>query len=269
MRRAAILVAGLAAVLSPRFVRADAKAVPPGTPVTINVQQAPAASLPVTITLKKRHGHATPLLHGCVHTAGGNVDVQQPTADTIVLTMTGAAVAYCGPKGASASMTFDLDQCFEVAFDNPKVKKAKLTMESRVIGVLRSHVKGGSAEFCNATAVVSSGPAALAALTLESHSVAGGENLSLNDHDGPVSAPIVAGQFHLCQKFTVTASAPRCLLPCKAPSAEFAPDAINPIWISAHEPFRGIAKKDFGFQVTIKVAEDTENGEEKKEEEKK
>ena len=38
-------------------------------------------------------------------------------------------------------------------------------------------------------------------------------------------------------------------------SAEFAPDpALDPLWISAFEPFHGAAKKDFGFQVTIKVA---------------
>ena len=68
----------------------------------------------------------------------------------------------------------------------------------------------------------------------------------------------------------MSACAPKCLLPCKAPSAEFAPDpALNPLWISACEPFRGAAKKDFGFQVTVKVADDTPAEEEKKEEEKK
>ena len=41
----------------------------------------------------------------------------------------------------------------------------------------------------------------------------------------------------------------------KASSAEFAPDpALDPLWISYWEPFHGAAKKDFGFQVTLKVA---------------
>jgi hypothetical protein len=45
------------------------------------------------------------------------------------------------------------------------------------------------------------------------------------------------------------------LLTCKAASAEFAPDpALDPLWISSFEPFHGASKKDFGFQVTIKVA---------------
>jgi hypothetical protein len=45
------------------------------------------------------------------------------------------------------------------------------------------------------------------------------------------------------------------VLPCKAASAEFAPEpALDPLWISYWEPFHGAQKKDFGFQVTIKVS---------------
>ena len=121
--------------------------------------------------------------------------MQQPTADTVVVTMTGVAVAYCGPHGASASMTFDLDQCFEVVFENPKVKKAKLTMEARVIGLLRSHCKGGSASFSDACAAVNCRPGGARRTVPAAARVAGGENLSVNDHDGPVSAPVAAGKY--------------------------------------------------------------------------
>ena len=51
------------------------------------------------------------------------------------------------------------------------------------------------------------------------------------------------------------AAHPKKVLPCKAASAEFAPDpALDPLWISYWEPFHGAQKKDFGFQVTVKVA---------------
>jgi hypothetical protein len=41
----------------------------------------------------------------------------------------------------------------------------------------------------------------------------------------------------------------------KSASAEFAPDpALDPLWISYWEPFHGAGKKDFGFQVILKVA---------------
>ena len=39
------------------------------------------------------------------------------------------------------------------------------------------------------------------------------------------------------------------------PGPPVTPDpALDPLWISAWEPFHGAAKKDFGFQVTLKVA---------------
>ncbi len=102
----------------------------------------------VSITLGARHGHATPHRTGCNHTGGGNIDIQQPTSDTVIITMTGVAVAAGHPfKASSASMHFDLDQRFEVSFDDPKVKNATLSIEGRVIGLLRGGSKSGTAGF--------------------------------------------------------------------------------------------------------------------------
>jgi hypothetical protein len=98
---------------------------------------------------------------------------------------------------------------------------------------------------------------ALVEVSLPGRSVAGGENLSVNDHVGPVTASVGAGKYLLHEAFGVQAAHPRKALPCKAASAEFAPDpALDPLWISAFEPFHGAAKKDFGFQVIVKVAAD-------------
>ncbi len=232
---------------------------PGGTPINITVSQAGPAAAPASFVLGSRHGHATPVRQGCTHTGGGNIDVAQPSADTLVITMTGVAVAYGSPcGGATATINFDLDQCFEIVFDNPKLKKAKITVDARVIGLLRSHCKGGSAGYANACVAITSGSSPLVSLCVPPHTVAGGENLSVNDHDGPLTVPVAAGKYTLRQTFSVTAVAPRCLWPHKAPSAEFAPDpALDPLWISYKEPFHGAAKKDFGFQVTIKLAEET------------
>lgn len=251
------LLAGLVGALMPMPSRAQVP-VPPGTPVTITVAPAAAAAPPVSITLGARHGHATPLRSGCNHTGGGNIDIQQPSSDTVVITMTGVAVSYCGPKKACAGFIFDLCQDLDISFDNPKVKKAKLTMEGRVIGVLRAH--SGNAQYYGACATVGS-PEVGGGLTLcvPDHSASCGDNLSINDHEGPVSMPILkAGAYNLKQTFNIMATAPCCVLPCKAPSAEFAPDpALDPLWISYKEPFHGVAKKDFGFQITIRVADDS------------
>ena len=151
------------------------------------------------------------------------------------------------------------DQSLDIAIADPKVKRAKLTLEGRVIGVLRSHKGGGSADQGPAHASVSCGTAEMVALALPSHSVCAGENLSVNDRTGPVAASVAAGEYHLHQSFAVTASHPWSLKLCKTASSEFAPDpALDPLWISYWEPFHGAAKKDFGFQVTLKVAADSD-----------
>lgn len=231
--------------------------IPPGTPVTITVTPAAAAAPPVSINLLNRHGHVTPERCGCTHTGGGNIDVQQPSPDTLVITMRGVAVAAGHPcKGSSASMNFDLEQCLEITFDDPKVKKAKLTMDARVIGLLRSHCKGGAAAVSNACASLGAEGIEAITLTLPPHSVGGGENLSINDHEGPVTVPVSAGKYTLHQTFVIVADHPRGL--GKASSAEFAPDpALDPLWISYKEPFHGAGKGDFGFQLTIKVVDDS------------
>ncbi len=210
----------------------------------------------VTIVLGPRHGHVTPVRQGFTHTGGGNIDIAQPTADTVIVTMTGVCVAgKCPFANSVASMQFDLDQCFEVVFD-PSVKRAKLTMEGRVIGLLRTHHKGpGSAQEGPAHAAVTCGKVELVAIALPEHSVAGGECLSINDHEGPCTVPIGPGKHNLLETISISAAHPCSLKCCKAASAEFAPDpALDPLWISYWEPFHGAIKKDFGFQIILRVA---------------
>ena len=249
----------LTAVLLPLVLLAgqEPTKVPPGTPVTITVQPAVPAAPTVSITLKDRHGHVTPERAGCTHTGGGNLDVQQPSPDTVVITMTGAAVATGGPHGSTATLTFDLEQCFDVVFEKPTVKAARVSVEGRVIGLLRSGCKGGTASESNGCATIVCGGSSLVTLSVPDHAAAGGENLSINDKAGPVDAPIGVGAHTLHQSWLVSAAHPRALLG-KAASAEFAPDpALDPLWISYKESFHGAVKKDFGFQIIVKVAEDT------------
>jgi hypothetical protein len=280
MRSFMVFLLSLSVPLSATAAGQDVK-VPPGTQeIKINVAPATPAAPTVTLTLGPRHAHVTPLRKGCHHTGGGNIDVQQPSSDTLVITMSGIAVATPMPCGVSfASMDFDLEQCFEVVFENKDIKAAKLTVESRLIGLLRSAKKGqGYAEESNACLHVDCDHAGeVIHLCLPPHMTAAGENLSLNDHEGPCNVPITPGKYTLHQTFHIAASTPHSVLPCKGPSAEFAPDpALDPLWISYWEPFHGATKKDFGFQITIKVAEDTNvsadgngNGDKKEEGDKK
>jgi hypothetical protein len=254
-RRAALLGTLAAAGLVPaaRAAGQPMGATQPGQPLNITVTTA-APTPDASLSLGGRSSKVTPARCGCTHTGGGNIDVQQPTPDVIVVTMSGAAVAYGGPTGpASASLLFDLCQQFEVNFDKPTVKAAKLFIEGRLIGFLRSH-KVGSAEVC-ASATVSPAPNWPGlALAMPGHAVAGNESVSVNDREVPDGIPVVAGKYILNQSFKVAAAMPKSLFPCKAPSAEFAPDpALDPIWISSKEPFHGAKKADLGFQVIVRV----------------
>jgi hypothetical protein len=255
-RLALCLALGLLGLAPGPNVRAQEKsAVGPGGVVNITVASAAASAPLVSITLLDRHGHVTPHQGKCSHTGGGLIDVTSPSPDTVIITMTGAVVA-------NSEMRFELDQDFKVKFDDPKVKAAKLTLEGRVMGLLRSHCKGG-AEQGEACATVNCGPAALATVAVEPHSVACGENLTVNCHVGPVSAPVVPAVYTLHETFFIAAHSECWLL--KKPSAEFAPDpALEPLWISSYEPFHGVNKKDLGFQVILKVAAEEEKKEEAK-----
>lgn len=254
INRRALLGVAAAAGLVPALGAADQPKVvaQPGQPVNITVTtQAPAPD--VSISLGSRSSKVTPIRSGCTHTGGGNIDVQQPAPDTVVITMSGVAVAYGSPVcGASASQVFELCQQIEVSFDKPTVKAAKLTVEGRLIGFLRSH-KVGSADVCASATVAGAGP--VLSLAMPGHSVSGCESASINDREAPDGIVIAAGKYNVNQSFKVSASMPKSVLPCKAPSAEFAPDpALDPLWISAKEPFKGAKKADLGFQVIIKVA---------------
>ena len=120
---------------------------------------ADAPSPSVTISLGNRQATATPIRQGFTHTGAGNIDVAQPTPDALVITMTGVAVAGAHPcKDSVATLSFDLVQDFDITFEKPDVKKAKLTVEARLIGLLRTHSKGGgSAEVCAPHILITSG----------------------------------------------------------------------------------------------------------------
>lgn len=258
MRSLFLGVLGIALPL--QLTNADDKTtVAPGTPVTITVTQGSPPAPPVSITLYERHGHVTPCKDKCTHTGGGLIDVSSPSADTVVVTMSGVAVS-------TSQVKFDLDQCFEVSFDDPKVKKAKLSVEGRVVGLLRGEKKG-CAEYSDACANVSACGADVITVCVPPHSVCDCESLAVNDHDGPKNVPVTPGKYTLHQTFLISAHGGGFL--CKKASAEFAPDpALDPLWISYWEPFHGIKKDTFGFQVTIKVAQDTDDSADKKEEKK-
>jgi hypothetical protein len=172
----------------------------------------------------------------------------------LIVTMSGVATAGPNPGTATAAdMAFDLNQDFEIVIADPKIKKAKLTLEAQVIGLLRGDQNGGSAGVNNGSVEVVSGITSVLSLAIEGHSVCGDDNLAINDRKGPVSVAVPPGDYHMLQTFHISANHARSICG-KAAAAEFAPDpALDPTWISVTDPFRGANKKEFGFRVTLRV----------------
>jgi hypothetical protein len=199
----------------------------------------------------ERHAEVTPVRSGCTYVGGGNINVRQPGPDTILVTLTGAVVATGHPCGSAAVMDFDLEQAFKVV-GGP----GKLSLEVEAVGVLRGGRIAAAAQGGCASVLI--GGMVIVGTAVPDRSVGGGENLTVADRVAPEDVPVNAGPHLLHAHWRLTASHPKGLRG-KAASAEFAPEpALDPLWVGGpRDPFHGIAKKDFGLQVTLRVSPTT------------
>lgn len=219
---------------------------------------------PMELILKNSSGSAAPNRTCSAHVAGGNILVTQPNPTTVVFTMTGLAVAKSAgvvlkPK---ATYNFQFSQCFDVVIHDPIVKTPKLSLEGKVLGRLRSNCEcprlctKHAAKACITTpgiATIAANGTELATVTLPAHSIGCCQNETVYDHDGPYYVPVSAGSYDLSQNFGFTAHAP-CGFFVYSSSADFTPDIVLDARALGHvEPFVGIANKDFGFTVTVKL----------------
>jgi hypothetical protein len=203
----------------------------------------------------RRDGHVTPSHHCSALTGGGAVTVLQPAPDTLIITLTGAAAAKANPCAPSmASVEAVVEQQFEVVFP-AGFQPAHLTLEGRVLGLLRSEgPKSGCAELVQAAAAVLHDSETLVGLNFPPKGVNGREALAVNLADGPACVPVGPGCHSLHVSLHVTASQRRFLCPHTS-SAEFAPPpALPPTWIHFPDPFGGVDRSGLGFQVTVRVA---------------
>ena len=227
-------------------------------PLLLGVGTCRASSLPVYLQLGPAQAGGVPSKHGRGHTGGGNFNVSQPAPNTLVITLTGVAAAGgCPLVDSMARFESELSQEFTVVFASPAVRAASLSVQGRVIGLLRSPCKG-TAELVQATAIVTCPgkheETVAATLALPPSGVAYKEQRSVYLRGAPLCLPILPGCYRLRQTFAIAASQPKGCLPCHPATAEFAPDpALDPSWISHKDPFRGAVKKEFGFQVIVKV----------------
>jgi hypothetical protein len=214
----------------------------------------PPAAQPPSILLTDRTAEVRPVRTGCTYVGGGTFDVQRSGPDTVVVTAIGAVVATGHPSGSSAVMDFDLTQGFEIVGGAPGVK-LKLALETQLVGVLRGGRMAAAAASAGAT--VSAGGTAIVTADLPDRGVACGANLTVNDRAAPEDFTVAPGPYQLHAHCRLAATHPAGLRG-KAASAEFAPEpALDPIWVGGpRDPFHGVAKKDFGFRLTLRVSPD-------------
>ncbi|MCS6850882.1 MAG: hypothetical protein NZ700_06900 [Gemmataceae bacterium] len=214
----------------------------------------------VSFRLGAADARATPTKHGHAHTGGGNIDVRQPAPDTLLITVTGVAVAGGLPLCPSrATLETEVCQDFVIVFDKPDLADATLSLQGRVVGLLRNPCRG-NAEMPHACARLSfltdSQEVELATLCVPAQVASCKENRSIYAREGPMTVPVKPGRYRLRQTLGLLAAQSwRAVIPGHAAAAEFAPaPALNPTWIVYSDPFHGAAKKDFGFHVILKVA---------------
>lgn len=217
----------------------------------------------VYITLTDRDGNAHPVRCGHALTGGGTINVTQPTPDTIVVTLNGVAAASSQPfTQSSAAMKIVLDQCFQVRFADPKVKFAKLAMGVRVNGLLRNERGEGSAQLEEAFAALRANGSDILAVSIPPKSLCSlpkqerrcRHGLAVSASRGPVCVVVPEGKFTLHQTFGISVQRNKGCLPWRS-SAEFAPPPCLPAsWVGYGDPFGGVDKTNFGFQVVLKVS---------------
>lgn len=211
---------------------------------------------------------AVPAKLGVSWANGGIIDVAQPNPTTLVVTMTGVTATNANLcKDSIANYQFDLNQQFAVRFNSPRVEQAVLTMEGRVIGLLRTNHEPytrykcmkacGFAETRPATAAVTAGEGGeIVSLTLPARHTAGCVDLSVYNHEGPMCSRVHCGNYVLHETWGFGTTHPPFFT--RGASAEFAPQpnyypGPGSYWFQHFQPFNGNATKDFGFQVTLKL----------------
>jgi hypothetical protein len=233
---------------------AEARAQPPSAAaIPPAAAMAPAAPPTYTIVLHTRHACVTPHARKLARAEGGFIDVTTPAPNVVAFAMTGTAAAnsYLGCTGM-ASEKFQLVQDLEITCSDPKQTTVALTLDSALVGFVRSKGKAGAcmrlAQVCLTPVGVSETPLSLSYPPL---CVEGTAGQLCNQHLPPVEAPVMpVGRYTLTATFVLDTTASGI---CDSHAvADFSPDtALPPDWVRTRDPFQGVSKKNFGFMATI------------------
>jgi hypothetical protein len=248
LKRRSLLMAGLIAVLTPLVAQSSE----------------PADGPAYQIVLRSRHAEVTPSRSRDAQTGGGSIEIEQPDPNTIVVTMGGSAVAGSDCHGANAGMDFNLQQDLDIIAVRPGVRPPRVGMVGRVVGTLQVTESGtwcgkscGTSEQGPAAASLAIGANNILHVSVQPSSAAGGQEVSINHREGPVEAAAVVGSYHLAASFRIGVTQGKGVFNRQAALADFDPaPQLDGFWADVLKPFRAVPRRDFGFKLVLRVAED-------------
>ncbi len=187
---------------------------------------------------------------------GGFIDVTVPTPQGVIVTMTGTAAAssYLGCTGV-ASADFELAQEFEITCSDPNVHTVALTLDSALVGFVRSKGHAGAAVRVAEVSVTPEGwDGTPLTLWYPPFGVTGKDGRLCNQHLPQIQdVPMPIGRYVISARFALDTQAKGV---CDDHSvADFSPDTALPAdWVRSRDPFQGVSKKSFGFMFALSAS---------------
>lgn len=188
------------------------------------------------------------------YTSAPVIDVSQPHANSLIVSMTGmSAASGLVYEESVAEVSFDLVQNFAIATDKPR--PVRLTMEAQLIGLFRGSRDGpGVATSLPADADITAGGVCVAHVGFAGHTHTGKNIQFISERSPAVEAILGPGEYTLNQRFTFRCMHPRKCLRKNVVMAMFGDAGKLPEWVVLLDPSRDLPKnKDFGFKVAIRV----------------
>lgn len=225
-------------------------------PASNGSPQTPVSPPTYTINLKARHACVTPHTKKLARVDGGFIDVTAPSPQGLIVTMTGttAASSYLGCTGV-ASADFELAQELEITCSDPDVHTVSLTLDSALIGFVRSKGHAGAAVRVAEVSVTPEGwDGTPLTLWYPPFGVTGKDGRLCNQHLPPVQdMPMPIGHYVISARFALDTQAKGV---CDDHAvADFSPDTALPTdWVRSRDPFQGVSKKSFGFMFALSAA---------------
>jgi hypothetical protein len=109
-----------------------------------------------------------------------------------------------------------------------------------------------------ASAFLSSGETHLLSVNVQPSSASCGQELAINNRDGPVETATAAGCYRLTGTFRIGANQGKGVFHRQFAVADFDPaPQFDAFWADALKPFRAVPRRDFGFKVVLRVIEDS------------